>query len=190
MTGGRKKGDNIVERGSQQTSKQLVFFKTKEEFDACHDDVIRILLPTGKYCAHNLNFLNCFLNNTPPKEQKFLLHWSKHRNPQKAVYLDVLEIITVQLTEDDGEREVKYLIPVPVLFSMLGIPLSSLRLNRYHAEERSRDMFENNYEDMAEEREQAYNKVLEEYCQAHDIAFHCIQKRVKKDNKYMKEMRI
>ena len=178
VTGGRKKGEKFVERGSQKTGKQLVYFMTKDEFDACQDDVIRILLPTGKYCAHDLNFLNCFLNNTPPKAQKFLLHWCKQRDPQKAVMQDVLEIITVQLTQDDGEREVKYLIPVHVLLNMLGIHQSELHLNRYHSEERSRDIWDNNYEDMAAEREQAYNRVLEEYCRMHDIAFHCIQGRV------------
>jgi len=175
--------------GSQKISKQLVFFMTKAEFDACTDDVIKILLPTGRYCAHNLNFVNCFLNNTPPKEQKFILHWSKNRIPKKAVMQDVLEIRTVQLTEEFGEHEVNYLIPVPVLLEILGIPLSDLPRSLMEDEDRTRDQWET-WEDMAAEREEAYNKILGRYCRKHGIAFHRIQQSLKKDNKYMREQRI
>ena len=178
-----------MERGSQKTGKQLCYFTTMTEFEACNDDVIKILLPSGKYRDHNLNFLNCFLNNTPVKEQQFILHWSKNRVPRKAVMQDVLEIITVQLLKDGSEREVNYLIPVPVLFEMLGISLSKLPCDLLEDEARSRDLWDNP-EDMAAERERAYNNVLARYCRKHDITFHCIQKSVKKDNKYMKMMRI
>jgi len=174
---------------SQKTSKQLMYFMTKGEFDVCRDDVIKLLIPTGRYCAHNLNFVNCFLNNTPPKEQQFILHWSKNRVPRKAVMQDVLEIITVQQTEDGGEHEVNYLIPVPVLLEILGIPLNKLPRNLLEDEDRSRDQWDT-WEDMAAEREEAYNKLLEHYCSEHEITFHRIQKRVKKDNKYMRDMRI
>lgn len=178
-----------MERGSQKTGKQLVFFRDKEEFDVCNDDVIKILLPVGKYCAHNLNFLNCFLNNTPPKEQQFILHWSRNRVPRKAFMQDVLEIITVQLTKDGGEREVHYLIPVPVLFEILGISLSKLPHDMLVDETYPRDPWES-CEDAAMEREAAYNKVFGAYCQENGITFHCIQRRVKRNRAYMKQMQI
>lgn len=178
-----------MERGSQKTGKQLCYFTTKAEFEACNDDVIKILLPTGKYRDHDLNFLNCFLNNTPPKEQQFILHWSKSRVPHKAVLHDVFEIATVQLLKDGSERETNYLIPVPVLFEMLGISLTELPRDLLEDEIRSRDLWDNP-EDMALDRESAYNNVLLRYCTKNDITFHCIDKRVKKSREYMQQMRI
>lgn len=180
----------MEEKGSQKTSKQLVYFMTQSEFDACKDDVIKILLPSGKYCAHNLNFLNCFLNNTPPKEQQFILHWSRNRIPLKAVKQDVLEIVTVQLEKDGGEHEVSYLIPVPVLFEILGISLNKLPTSLLDTEERPRDPWVDTWAELAAEREAAYNAVLERYCRKNGISFHHIQRCVKKDSAYMKAMRI
>jgi len=175
-------------RGMQRTGKQLMYFTDREAMLKCTDDVIKILLPvSSKYCAHNLNFVNCFLNNTPPKEQKFILHWGGCRNQLKGFRQDVFEIITVQLTKDGGEREVNYLIPAPVLFEILGLPTT---LFSDYDEDMARRYSMESYKSLALDRMSAYNLILQEYCQNNGIEFHDLEGAVKKRSSYMKAMRL
>ena len=174
-------------KGTQRPGKQLLYFTDRAAMEACADDVIKILIPTGKYCAHDLNFVNCFLNNTPPKAQQFILHWGSCRNQHKGFRQDVFEIITVQLTRDGGEREVHYLIPVPVLFETLGLTLAALP-NHWFEEYDGRACCPT-HKELAGERMCVYNEILGEYCKKHDIAFHNLQGCVKKKTSYMKSTR-
>lgn len=176
-------------RGMQNVSKQVVYFSDKAAMEACNDNVIKVLVPNSKYCAHNLNFVNCFLNNTPPKAQQFILHWGGSHNQYKGFRQDVFEIITVQLTEGNDDREVHYLIPVPVLFEMLGLEIRKLVPDYWFEECDPRDLWESN-KNLAFERVHKYNEILGAYCEKHDIAFHELQAMIRKKSSYMKSMRL
>ena len=172
-------------RAPQETGKQLVFFTDRTVMEACQEDVIKILIPTGKYCAHDLNFVNCFLNNTPPVAQRFVLHWGNSHSQWKGFKQDVFEIITEQLTKEGKGKKVHYLIPVPVLFTVLGLSHSLLPME-WLEENESRDLWES----MVDERVMVYNEVLGNYCRENGIKFHNLQECVKKKAAYMRAMRI
>lgn len=164
--------------------KQIVFFSTLDQLKECTDDVIKVWLPHTHYSVHNLNFVTRFLDNNPPIQQQLILHWSRNRIQAKAYHLDVFEIIAFYQSFDEEIHEAHYLIPVPVLFSMLGIRVKSCILQ---IDEASRDNWITN-EDMAADRCNAYNEIIKEYCSSNGVSFHPIDKLVRKDNKYMKEM--
>lgn len=174
-------------RNQQSSRKQIVYFTDPQKRNDCPYDVLRLLLPSSPYRAHNLNFVSCFLNNTPPKKQKFILHWSTNRIPYKAFCQDVLEIVTVHYSHDGKENDANYVIPVPVLLEILGIPLNTLP-SFLMCQDTVRDNWIST-EDMASERAEAYNKILGKYCDTHGISFHPLDELVKKNNKYMQQMR-
>jgi len=174
-------------KNQQSSRKQIVYFSDSTKRNNCPYDVIRLLLPATPYCAHDLNFISCFLNNTPPKKQKFILHWSSNRVPYNAFSQDVLEIVTVHFSSDGEEHEANYVIPVPVLLEALGIPLDTIpRSLLYEDTIRDTDV---STEDMAYDRADAYNKILGKYCEKHGIAFHPLEELKKKNNKYMQQIR-
>ena len=172
-------------RATQETGKQLVFFTDRAVREKCQEDVIKILIPTGKYCAHDLNFVNCFLNNTPPVAQRFILHWGNSHSQWKGFKQDVFEIITEQPTKDGEGKTVHYLIPVPVLFDALGLS-NTLLPKEWFDENDSRDL----WEAMVDERVTVYNDILGKYCHENGIKFHNLQGCVKKKTAYMRAVRI
>lgn len=174
-------------KNQQSSRKQIVYFSDSTKRNNCPYDVIQLLLPATRYCAHDLNFISCFLNNTPPKKQKFILHWSSNRVPYRAFSQDVLEIVTVHFSLDGTEHEANYVIPVPVLFEVLGISLDTIPRSLLY-EDTIRD-HNISTEDMAYNRAHSYNKILGKYCNQHGIAFHPLDSLVKKDNKYMDQIR-
>lgn len=182
------KKENIMEtRNLCDAHLPILFFSDAEKMKACNDDVIRVLLPKSPYYVHNLNFVTRFLDNNPPKEQTFNLHWSTGRVQSKAFYLDVFEIKTCYFSvETDEEHYVSYVIPVPVLFTMLGIPVPTVLTS---CDEFSRDPWANS-RDLAFERADIYNCILKEYCDYYGISFHPLDNLIKKDTKYMQRMRL
>lgn len=168
-------------RGNQRTGKQLVYFTDRVAMGECVDDVIKILIPSGKYAAQNLNFVNCFLNNTPPKSQKFILHWGASRSQAKGFKQDVFEILTVHLTKDGGIKDVSYVIPAPVLFDVLGLDIGLLPADWFR-ERTGKSTVWGTAKDFADERRRMYNEVLGAYCQDNGITFHdlddCVKKKV------------
>lgn len=180
-------------RCNQFTSKRIVYFGDKNSALQCTDDVVKICLQNTKYCAHNLNFINCFLNNTPASKQKFILHWGSSKKQYLGFKQDVFEIETVSLTKC-GEHEAHYLIPAPVLFDMLCIPHTFLPCDWVDGDEmmergECRDSNDTN-KSLAVERMNAYNAILSAYCKCHGISFHSIEEFKRKNVNYMNSMRI
>jgi len=173
-------------KNQHSSTKQFVYFANPDELKSCKADIIPILLLPSSYIAHNLNFINCFLNNTPPKQQTFCLHWSPQRIHSKAFSQDVLEISTTYFTQSGEEHTKNYFMPVPMLFSMLNIsiPYGSILRNDDLPKDSSTTA-----RDLASERAELYNKVLGEYCATHKIAFHKLQHLRKKDVAYIRAMR-
>lgn len=166
-------------KGNQRTGKQLVYFTDRVAMSNCKDDVTKILIPSGKYAAQNLNFVNCFLNNTPPKDQRFILHWGASRSQEKGFKQDVFEILTVHLVKGGGVKEVSYVIPVPVLFDVLGLS-TELLPGEWFRERDGKSSYWGTAKDFAEERRCKYNEVLSAYCTENGIAFHNLDDCVKK----------
>lgn len=178
-----------MNKGTQRTGKQLVYFTDRASMVECTDDVIKILLPIGsKYCAHNMNFMNCFLNNTPPTKQQFILHWAGSHNQYEGFKQDVFEIITVQLTKDGGEREVHYVMPIPVFFQILNLPMGLLPQEWFDEEDGRREPL-GSHKQLAEERRYVYNDILRRFCKKHDVTFHDLDGAVKKKSSYMRQLR-
>lgn len=174
-------------RTMQSSRKQIVFFSDPSKRDACPYDVIKLLLPSSIYCAHDLNFVNCFLNNTPPKKQKLIFHWSNNKVPYKAFRQDVLEVVTTHYLRDGEECHENYVIPVPVLFEILGIKLENLP--KYLMVEEPIKSDWDTVEEMVWQRENTYNTILSKYCAKYGVEFHPFDKVVKKNNTYMKKIR-
>ena len=168
------------------STKQFVYFTNLDDLKNCKDDIIPILLTTSSYSAHNLNFVTCFLNNTPPKQQQFILHWGNKRIPNEACRQDVFEIVTTYYTQRGEEHEKRYFIPAVVLFTILNIsiPYDSM----LNDNEGPKDPCITSGE-LAIERSKIYNQLLGKYCMRHQIAFHPLDYLRKKDTSYIMKMR-
>lgn len=168
------------------SKKQFRYFSSAEELKSCTDDVIPILIRPDAYFINNLNFVACFLNNSPLKKQYLILHWGSKRIPNEAFRQDVFEITTTYVTHSGDEHEEHYFIPAPILFAIFNITIPHGCLLRNEEQPIDSSL---NAKDLAIARAEVYNTLICEYCKEHGISHHPLDKLKRKNNAYITTMR-